>query len=70
MVRDIKIAHFDPGSDGICPGVCLSRIFEKIAIYGIFGPFFGKCVYIFLYIYTTEKWRRSGEEVAEKMQIP
>ena len=39
MVWDIKIAHFDPGSDGIGPGGCLSRIFfvEKIAIYGILG---------------------------------
>ena len=39
MVWDIKIAHFDPGSDGICPVGSPCQDFEKIAIYGIFGPF-------------------------------
>ena len=35
MVRDIKIAHFDPRLDGIFLVVCLSQNFEKITIYGI-----------------------------------
>ena len=42
MVWDIKIAHFDPGSDGICPVVCLSD-FSKMVIYiflGVPGHFF------------------------------
>ena len=40
MVWDIKIAHFDPGSDGICPVVWLWQNFEKITIYGILGLFY------------------------------
>ena len=27
MAEDLKIAHFDPGSDGICLFVCLSQNF-------------------------------------------
>ena len=47
MVWDIKIAHFDPGLDSICTVVWLSQNFEKITIYGIFGPILAKWLYIY-----------------------
>ena len=49
MVWDLKIAHFDPGSGGICPVGCPCQDFEKIAIYGIFGPFWQNGYVYFFY---------------------
>ena len=34
MFGDIKVAHFDPLSNGICPVPWKSVVFEKIAIFG------------------------------------
>ena len=66
MVQDIKIAHFDPGSDGICPVGCLSQIFfEKITIYGIFGPCLEN-VYIYLTKRGCQKASTSGSSLTKR----
>ena len=42
MVGDIKVAHFDPLSNGICPVPWKSVVFEKIAIFGPKRPFWAR----------------------------
>ena len=62
---DIKIAHFDPGSHGICPAGCLIQIFWENRDLWYFWPIFGKCVYIYL---TRQGTRHKAQATWHKAQ--
>ena len=64
MVRGIKIAHFDPGSDGIRPGVCLSQIFWENQDLWYIWVYFSKMV-----IYIWGGGLILGEEVQSLVQF-